>query len=447
MNDRNWNDKLRKQLSEYGQTPPEGLWEAVEAKVRKPSAAFPWWWALAGAAAAVAAVLLVVRPEGVTTPSASVKDTAEAVAALERADTLVSPQAEPELDMMTAPAVRKAYAALTPVPTSPAAVVPSAVAGVVPPAEEDSPVAAETESVVPSAGAGVVTPTVEDSPVAAESESEVQQPVEAEVPAAEENASEDKPSGKPVAGSPAPGKDLPVEIKTYPAEKPLYADAGQDNRIRMSFIASGVPGGQFSHSEIQYGIGKQMRMAPSPKSFSSLLSRNRSTETQTEYSLAYRAGILVNLQLSKQWSVESGLQLSRLAGTVTSSVGSISTQTKNTMLYLGIPVYAVYTPWEGRNLGIYFSAGPMAEYGVLMTGSVRETIGTVVNTTHDAVFPKDFIFSLGANAGLQLKIGSLAALFVQPGISWHIPSENSPESYYTAHPLAFTLGGGLRVLF
>ena len=87
---------MRKQLSEYGQTPPEGLWEAVDAKVRKPSASFPWWWALAGAAAAVAAVLLVVRPEGVTTPSASVKDTAEAVAALERADTLVSPQAEPE---------------------------------------------------------------------------------------------------------------------------------------------------------------------------------------------------------------------------------------------------------------------------------------------------------------------------------------------------------------
>ena len=421
---------MRKQLSEYGQTPPEGLWEAVEAKVRKPSAAFPWWWALAGAAAAVAAVLLVVRPGGVTVPSASVKDTAEAVAALERADTLVSPQAEPEPDVMTAPAARKAYAALTPVPTSPAAVVPSAGTGV-----------------VPSAEAGVVTPAVEDSPVAAESESEVQQPVEAEVPVAEENASEDKPSGKPVAGSPAPGKELPVEIKTYPAEKPLYADAGPDNRIRMSFIASGVPGGHFSHSEIQYGIGQQMRMAPSPKSFSSLLSRNRSTETQTEYSLAYRAGILVNLQLSKHWSVESGLQLSRLAGTVTSSVGSISTQTKNTMLYLGIPVYAVYTPWEGRNLGIYFSAGPMAEYGVLMTGSVRETIGTVVNTTHDAVFPKDFIFSLGANAGLQLKIGSLAALFVQPGISWHIPSENSPESYYTAHPLAFTLGGGLRVLF
>lgn len=442
MNDRNWNDKLRKQLSEYGQTPPEGLWEAVEAKVRKPSAAFPWWWALAGAAAAVAAVLLVVRPEGVTTPSASVKDTAEAVAALERADTLVSPQAEPEPDVMTAPAARKAYAALTPVPTSPAAE-----AGVVTPTVEDSPVAAEKESVVPSAGAGVVPPAVEDSPVAAETESEVQQPVEAEVSVAEENASEDKSSGKPVAGSPAPGKELPVEIKTYPAEKPLYADAGQDNRIRMSFIASGVPGGQFSHSEIQYGIGQQMRMAPSPKSFSSLLSRNRSTETQTEYSLAYRAGILVNLQLSKHWSVESGLQLSRLAGTVTSSVGSISTQTKNTMLYLGIPVYAVYTPWEGRNLGIYFSAGPMAEYGVLMTGSVRETIGTVVNTTHDAVFPKDFIFSLGANAGLQLKIGSLAALFVQPGISWHIPSANSPESYYTAQPLAFTLGGGLRVLF
>ena len=74
-----WNDKLRRQMAEYTETPPEGLWEGIEEGLQKRrAAAFPWWWALAGAAAAVLAVLLLWRP-GAVEPQLATDAVAEAV--------------------------------------------------------------------------------------------------------------------------------------------------------------------------------------------------------------------------------------------------------------------------------------------------------------------------------------------------------------------------------
>ena len=110
---------------------------------------------------------------------------------------------------------------------------------------------------------------------------------------------------------------------------------------------------------------------------------------------------------------------------------------------------AVYTPWSGRHLSVYLSAGPSVEYGFRSSGNIREVIGNLAPVVRniDKYTPGDFIWSLGANVGAQWAFGNFGALFVQPGVSWHIAGENSPESYYTANPVAFNLSGGFRILF
>ena len=60
MAETKWNDRLRESMEDFSMTPPEGLWEAVEARVQRPRAGFPWWWALAGVAAVAAAAVLIL---------------------------------------------------------------------------------------------------------------------------------------------------------------------------------------------------------------------------------------------------------------------------------------------------------------------------------------------------------------------------------------------------
>ena len=334
MADNKWIDKLRRNMEGFRQDPPEGLWEGVQAGLeRRRTAVFPWWWVLAGAAAAVAAVLVLVRPGGTLQQDVPVvaKVTAESPGTSEPADTatvISAPELPAEL-----PLVRKAVATAVPVTTE----------------------VTESELV----------------------------PVSDSIPAADSVPSADSDSEADSIPSSDDHKDVPEEIHTvplkqFPAERPLLASASR-SRATLSIVASGIPGSGYSGSITEYGMPPGMRMASS-RSLSSVLSRNRSTLTNSWYRVNFRFGLMANIPLTRRWSVESGVQISHLTGGVTSTSGSMSAETSSNLYYLGIPVHAVFMPWEGRHLGVYVSAGPMAELGVRMSGSTRESIGNVVNT-------------------------------------------------------------------
>ena len=374
-----WNDKLRKQLSDYTQAPPEGVWDAVEGHLARgrSAAAFPWWWALAGAAAALVALLVVVRP------SSEKQSPAVGPVVAELADTVLAPPAK-----------------------------------------------IDTVVVNPLTPGDTAVPVTTAAPVNSVAN-----------PSQEEPAEEEKAPEKPIHILPQ---------KQYPAERPLLADAST-NRAHISLLTSGALGAVPSNTIAEYGMSGTMRMASSSRSMSpvSVLSRNKSTVTDIKHRLVYRVGIMANVPLSRRWSVETGLQLSRLASDVISTSGTMTSSTHTDMHYFGVPLMAVYTPWSGRHLSVYLSAGPSVEYGFRSSGNIREVIGNLAPVVRniDKYTPGDFIWSLGANVGAQWAFGNFGALFVQPGVSWHIAGENSPESYYTANPVAFNLSGGFRILF
>lgn len=410
-----WNDKLRKQLSDYTQAPPEGVWDAVEGHLARgrSAVAFPWWWALAGAAAAIVALLVVVRPSSDNQSPAVGPVVAEVVdsttVSLPEADTVAITPATP-----AAPAIPAGNAS----PRS-RSVSRSAVANAMDVVTDEAP------------------PVVEDT-----TRQENNYIVEDDFnPSQEEPAEEEKAPEKPVHILP---------LKQYPAERPLLADASP-NRPHISLVTSGTLGAVPSNTIAEYGMSGTMRMASSSRSMSpvSVLSRNKSTVTDIKHRLVYRLGLMANVPLGRRWSVETGVQFSRLASDVVSTSGSMTSSTHTDMHYFGVPLMAVYTPWSGRHLSVYLSAGPSVEYGFRSSGNIREVIGNLAPVVRniDKYTPGDFIWSLGANVGAQWAFGNFGALFVQPGVSWHIAGENSPESYYTANPVAFNLSGGFRILF
>ena len=179
-----------------------------------------------------------------------------------------------------------------------------------------------------------------------------------------------------------------------------------------------------------------------------LLSRNRETTTDKRYSIAFRLGLMVNVPLSRHWGVETGVQLSQLQNQTKSVTGNMTTVTDGTLAYIGVPVLVVYTPLHLGPFSAYASAGPMFEYGFRNFGKQKSYMGTDL-VSDDSFTDKlqDLIWSAGANVGVQWLFSRHGGLFLQPGISWHFAGGNNAESYYTEHPLAFSVAAGVRWTF
>ena len=179
-----------------------------------------------------------------------------------------------------------------------------------------------------------------------------------------------------------------------------------------------------------------------------LLSRNKTTTTSANHKMTFRAGLMVNVPLSRHFSLESGLLYNILSADITSVSGGIEALNKKRIHYIGIPLQAVYTPLSTRHFSCYLSAGPMAEFSFRTDWKTVGTIdGVGTGSGSGRIGKNDWLWSLGANAGVQWHPYSKGAFFLQPGVSWHFPKEGAQESYYTVHPLAFTLSAGYRIFF
>ena len=416
MAEKKWTDKLRQKMEGYEQMPPSGLWEAIEAGLPVRQAAFPWMWALAGVAAVALAAVLIWHPaeSPVTGPALAEADRIEivdipdegAVDAVEAADAVA-----PVSDMLAqAPAVKRV--------ARPAPVNPMTEETVVPAIDEQEtmlPDANEQEAAEPETG-------------------------EPEVIVPE--------TGKTEVNTP----EVKVPETVMPETNVLIPDAPVSRtksapRLTASLLAGGLPGSATSYSS-GYGIAanaapRSARMAMAP-----LLSRNKPSESESHYSVAMRVGAMFNLSFSEHWGIETGLQLTNLQNQTKSVTGSVTTIKDKTIAYVGIPVMAVWTPLRFDRFSLYASAGPMFEYGFRSLNKDETYIGSELEgaETYNAA-ESDAIFSVGMNIGAQWMVSEAGALFIQPGVSWHLAGAGNTETFYTQHPFAFGHTAGFRFGF
>jgi len=408
MAEKKWNDKLRRKMEDYTQTPPEGLWEGIEAGLPAPRTAFPWMWALAGVAAVLLAVVLIWRPTETDSPAVAEVTTEEVIVSPEMLTTDPAP-VESEVVSSRRKAAAEAIAEVAP------AVTPAETA-------EDSSEESQAEPAAEPADAEITAP--ETNPVDVK-------------PA--EKAAED--SGAVVAPSPiTPGKNDPV----YSAEKNVIR---RKPVVSGSLLAGGIPG-TAATSYTSFATNAPTGRGGGRMPTAALLSRNKPNQTETNYSVAMRVGAMFNLSFSPHWGIESGLQLTNLQAQTKSVTGNVTTLTDKTISYIGIPLLAVYTPLRLDRFSLYTSAGPMFEYGFRSFGTVDSYIGDEqVGSEKIGDKESDAIFSVGLNIGVQWQLADFGGLFVQPGVSWHLAGEGNTESFYTKHPLAFSLAAGFRFTF
>lgn len=409
--DNAWKDKLRERFSDYSVPEPEGLWEGIEQGLsgKKRNRFVPVWWTASGLAAAAAVALAVFLhqekemtaplslPESDLTASVVPADTASSLASVLLAD------AGAETKTFTAdkkPQITKQEIIAVSKNQGPEEFVPTAVPVIEPEIQPQEETGTDpTEEIV-------VTTAVEPDP------------------------------------------DWPVTVQE---ETPDPGD-------RRSAVSIGIygEGGQTSGADSQ-GIGMNGMDAYMTRSaevngssdagnIMRMLASNRASTFEAHHAAPLRTGITVGYGLTDHLSLVSGLTWTYLNSDFTEKAGPIGNVTTQDLGYLGVPLRleAGTNLWKG--IWLHAGIGGMVEKGLMASSRTRTLLEGQQLEWKDNPDPDmgGLLWSVGASAGAEFRLGPVFGLYVSPGIEYHFDNGSSVRSAYTEKPLHWTVNIGLR---
>lgn len=218
----------------------------------------------------------------------------------------------------------------------------------------------------------------------------------------------------------------------------------------------GVSGGgllaQASH--VSTGIGLPIAVADTKAATIpfAALTRNAASTTEARHRQGLRGSVLVSYRFAPRWSVGTGLSMSSLISEFTTTAENSTQVTLQNTLYLGVPLYAQFNVLQFDRFQLYLTSGPLVELPLYQHVSTRRLAGNQLiesTTTPSQVTPfeaRNWRWSVNLAAGLQYQLFSHGALFLQPGVCWHIPGQGGQEDFYSSRPVAFDLNLGFRFL-
>ena len=174
---------------------------------------------------------------------------------------------------------------------------------------------------------------------------------------------------------------------------------------------------------------------------------NRDIETKTEYDhhLPIRIGLSVAYALTDRLSISSGLTYTRLASDIKDASRESKYIGEQRLHYVGIPVNVSYKVASFRWLGLYGTAGVLAEKCVSGTtdeGYVENNTMKYTNT-HD-ISSKPLQMSVNAGVGIQFDIIDNVGIYAEPGLSYYFDDGSALQTIYKEKPLNFNLNVGVR---
>ena len=169
-----------------------------------------------------------------------------------------------------------------------------------------------------------------------------------------------------------------------------------------------------------------------------------------KHDLPIMVGASVGIPLAKGFSVHTGLNYAYIHSTITNEntlTGDYAVNNQK-LHYLGIPVMFSYKVFDYNIVQCYVSGGGMAEKGLVknvQTYTFDQT-NALLDSDSKEEFINGFQFSLTANIGLGVRLYKGLNLFFEPGFTWYIPNNTSPqpENIRTEHPYNLSLTAGLR---
>lgn len=174
---------------------------------------------------------------------------------------------------------------------------------------------------------------------------------------------------------------------------------------------------------------------------------NRDVEQKTEYDhhLPIRIGLSVAYALTDRLSISSGLTYTRLSSDIKDASRESKYIGEQRLHYVGIPLNVSYKVASFRWLGLYGTAGVLAEKCVSGTtdeGYVENNTMKYTNT-HD-ISSKPLQMSVNAGVGIQFDFIDNVGIYAEPGLSYYFDDGSALQTIYKEKPLNFNLNVGVR---
>lgn len=174
---------------------------------------------------------------------------------------------------------------------------------------------------------------------------------------------------------------------------------------------------------------------------------NRDIETKTEYEhhLPIRIGLSVAYALTDRLSISSGLTYTRLSSDIKDTSRESKYIGEQRLHYVGIPVNVSYKVASFRWLGLYGTAGVLAEKCVSGTtdeGYVENNTMKYTNTQD--ISSKPLQMSVNAGVGIQFDFIDNVGIYAEPGLSYYFDDGSALQTIYKEKPLNFNLNVGVR---
>jgi hypothetical protein len=163
------------------------------------------------------------------------------------------------------------------------------------------------------------------------------------------------------------------------------------------------------------------------------------------YSTPISVGLILRKNITKTWSLESGLVYTYLLTTFENTV----VQQNNAKLhlhYIGVPLNLIAQLWDNPKWEIYLSGGGMMEKGIRSVYVQNQYVNNQTITTTTSTNIEGIQWSVNGAVGLAYKIQQNIGLFFEPKISYYY-NNNQPISARTEYPVVFGLSAGVRFKF
>ena len=164
-------------------------------------------------------------------------------------------------------------------------------------------------------------------------------------------------------------------------------------------------------------------------------------------------GLNVNLSFSKDLSIETGMQYSRLQSNGTISINSSNAiqiktsfgyKVDENLEYIGIPFIVNYNLSKNRKTSFYLSAGLSIEKGIIAKyKATPEDNFSGMSTIYSQKAIPGLQFSLNTGIGITYKFIPHFELFGQPSIGYYFKNGKT-TTIYSAHPKILNLYTGIR---
>ena len=401
-----WEDTIKERLEGYESTLPEGSYAhfqrlRTDAKAAPRKKVYPLAWAAAVAVAASLAAVLFLRQPKQAEGGVKLVQQQPVEVVLPVADSLAA-----EEPVVVAPLMAQAAGVKSAQPASRLIVVES---------DQDEPEAA------PAAAA---------SPEATNPEDDKENPVtvleEPFVPTGSPFLPETRPARKvnikvavPVAGGLLGTGALALLAANL---TPMVAAGDNSSSVSNPGSAMGHIHDATSSNPNNPGFINQLPVNP-PVCEDRLL--------DVRHSFPLRLGASARIPVWKNLYVTSGLEYSLYTSRFTYSYVGEKTQVAQ---YLGIPLRLDWVFPLGKHFDAYAGAGMQADFCLS------------AQWDSEAIERDKPAFSLGAAGGVQLNLTRMVGLFVEPQLSWRIPTGGTVlQTYRTQHPWMFSVSAGVRI--